>query len=151
MPVAAINWFDCASEDVAKKQHDFNADSFKIFLTNTAPDAAAHTAYDGTTGSTGPAEIAAGNGYTAGGNTCAVVSAEQTAGLTKVILDSPAQWAGSGTGFGPLQWAVLYNATNNKLLCWWGYAEAIEVDAGETLDVGLDEVDGVIELQTSAI
>jgi len=100
------------------------------------------------TGVTGPAEIAAGGGYTAGGNTAAVSSAAQTAGTFKLVLADPATWTGSGGGFGPFRYAVLYDSTpaTKWLVGYYDYGSSISLAASDTLLVDLDPTAGVLTL-----
>lgn len=146
--MAAFNKFNCFVEDVAEKVHNLGADTLKVFLTNTAPNAATHTAYDGTTGTTGPAEIAAGNGYTATGNTAAVTSSAQTSGTYKLVLADPSTWTASGGSIGPFRYAVLYNstATGKNLVGFWDYGSAVTLAAGESFTVDFDPTTGVLTL-----
>lgn len=146
--MAAFNKFNCFVEDVAEKKHDLGADTLKVFLTNTAPNASTHTAYDGTTGTTGPAEITAGNGYTAGGNSCATSSSAQSAGTYKLVRADPATWTAAGGSIGPFRYAVMYNDTSvgKQLIGWWDYGSSITLAAGETFTADLDATNGVLTL-----
>lgn len=145
--MAAFNKFNCFVENVAEKKHDLGADTLKVFLTNTAPNASTHTAYDGVTGTTGPAEIAAGNGYTATGNAASVTSSAQTAGTYKLVLADPATWTATGS-VGPFRYAVLYNSTSagKELIGWWDYGSSITLASGETFKVDFDPTSGVLTL-----
>lgn len=148
--MAAFNKFNSFVEALAEKVHDLGADTLKVYLSNTAPNASTHTGYDGTTGTTGPAEITAKNGYTTGGNTASVSSSSQTSGTYKLVLADPATWtattATDGTGIGPFRYAVLYNdtATNNELIGWWDYGSSITLASGETFKVDFDPTNGVL-------
>lgn len=146
--MAAFNKFDCFVENLAEKVHDLGSDTLKVFLTNTAPNASTHTAYDGTTGSTGPAEITAGNGYTAGGNTASVSSSAQTSGTYKLVLGDPATWTASGGSIGPFRYAVLYNDTStaDSLIGWWDYGSSITLADTESFAVDFDPTTGVLTL-----
>jgi hypothetical protein len=143
--MASFNKFNCFVEDLAEKVHNLGSDTLKVFLTNTAPNAATHTAYDGVTGTTGPAEIAAGNGYTAGGNSASVTTSEQTSGTYKLVLADPATWTASGS-VGPFRYAVLYNdtAASDQLIGWWDYGSAVTLASGETFKVDFSSDAGVL-------
>ena len=84
----SFNKFHCFVEDLAEKAHNLGSDTLKCFLSNAAPNASTHTAYDATTGTTGPAEIANGNGYTAGGVTVSQSASAQTSGTYKLTMRS---------------------------------------------------------------
>lgn len=146
--MAAYNKFQISVEHIAEKKHDLGADVLKVFLTNTAPNAATHTAYDGVTGTTGPAEIAAGNGYTATGNAATVSTSAHTTGTYKLVLADPATWTAAGGSIGPFRYAVLYNSTSvgKELIGWWDYGSSITLAAGETFTVDFDATTGVLTI-----
>lgn len=146
--MATFNKFNSFVEAVAEKVHNLGADTLRVYLSNAAPNAATHTAYDGTTGTTGPAEITAGNGYTAGGNQATITTSSQTSGTYKLVLADPATWTASGGSIGPFRYAVLYNdtATNNELIGWWDYATSITLLSGDTFKVDFDPTNGVLTL-----
>lgn len=137
--MAAFNKFNCFVEDVAEKAHNLASDSLKVMLSNVLPVAANTTRTDIT-------EIAAGNGYTAGGNAAAQSSSAQTAGTYKLVLGDPATWTATGGSIGPFRYAVLYSAANDKLIGWWDYAAAITLAQGETFTVDFDASTGVLTI-----
>ena len=76
MATSAYNKFQDFSDQLIRGVHDFDAHVFKVALTNTAPVATNTVLADIT-------QIAAGNGYTTGGNTTTVTVSE-TGGTTTV-------------------------------------------------------------------
>jgi hypothetical protein len=112
------------------------SDTWKVALANTV-NAADTTFTPGTT------DLTTGGGYTQGGNTAAVSSASQAAGTYKLVLSSPSAWTGSGGGFGPFRYAILYNSTNNIPIGYWDYGSSISLSAGDTFTVTLDGTNGV--------
>jgi len=140
--------FYCFVENLAEKVHNLGSDTLKVYLSNAAPNVSTHTAYDGVTGTTGPAEIAAGNGYTAGGNSAAVSSSAQSSGTYKLVLADPATWTASGGTIGPFQYAVLYNNTSagKELIAYWNYGSAVTLQIGETFTVDFDPGTGVLTI-----
>lgn len=146
--MAVFNKFHCFPRDLAHKKHDFSSDVLKVYLSNTAPNAATHTAYDGVTGTTGPAEIAAGNGYTLTGATASVSSSTQTSGTYRLILSDPPTWTATSGTIGPLRYAVLYNSTSagKELVGWWDYGASVTLQDTETVAVDLNQVDGVLTI-----
>lgn len=146
--MAAFNKFHCFVADLAHKKHNLSSDVLKVYLSNSAPNASTHTAYDVTTGTTGPAEIAAGNGYTAGGATATLTSSAQTSGTYKLTLQDPPTWTATGGTVGPLRYAVLYNSTSagKELLGWWDYGASVTLQATETVAVDLDQTNGVLTI-----
>jgi hypothetical protein len=140
--MAAFNKFNSFVEALAEKVHNLGSDTLKVMLTNTAPVATNTIKADLT-------EIAAGNGYTAGGNTASVTSSTQTGGLYRLVLGDPATWTASGGGsIGPFQYAVLFNdsATNDELIGWWDYGSAVTLADGESFAVDFDPTTGVLTL-----
>lgn len=93
-------------------------------------------------------EVAAVNGYVAGGVAAPFVSGVDTAGTYKLIL-SPAQFTASGGSIGPFQWAVLYNSTPGagNLIGFYDYGTAIILTSGNSFTVAFDQTNGVFTLQ----
>ena len=111
------------------------SDTWRVILSNTAPDAADAVQADAS-------ELTTTGGYTVNGNTCAVTSSTQTAGTYKLILASPAAWTGSGAGF-TARYAILWDQTANALVGYWDYGSSQAVALGETFTVTLDGANGV--------
>jgi hypothetical protein len=97
-----------------------------------------------TTFTPGSSDLATGNGYTAGGNTCSVTSSSQTGGTYKLVLGSPAVWTATGAGF-TFRYAILWNATTNQPVGAWDYGSSQAVAVGETVTVTLDGTNGVFQ------
>ena len=143
--MAAFNKFDVFVEDVAHKQHDLANDALKVFLTNVVPSTS-DTAYDGTTGTTGPAEITAGNGYTAGGVAITTSTSGQTSGTYTLVVADPSNLVASGGSIGPFRYTVLYNTVNNKLIGYWDYGTSITLADGDALAQDFDQVNGILSI-----
>ena len=140
MPVASFNKFNSFVEALAEKVHNLGADALKIYLSNTAPNAATMVK------KADLAEIAAGGGYT-GPQTATITSSAQTGGLYKLILGDITITA---TGTVPaFQYVVLYNdtATNDELIGWWDNGAAVNLTSGQSYSIDYDGVQGVIQLQ----
>lgn len=135
--MAAFNKFNVFLQDLGRKKHALNTDSLKIMLSNTLPVATNAVKTDIT-------EIAAANGYAAGGNVAAYVSDNQAAGVYKLIL-SVVNFTAAGGSFGPFQYAVLYNSTaaGLNLIGWYDYGTPITITNGNIFQVALDQVNGV--------
>lgn len=137
---SSYNKFNVFVVDFGNKVHNLSSDVFKVALTNTAP-AATNAVFADIT------EIAAGNGYAAGGNTAADTSWSQASGTAKLVLADPATWTASGGSVGPFRYAVLYNSTQTSplkpLIAWWDYGSSITLASGETFTVDLDQTNGV--------
>lgn len=144
--MAAFQKFNQFVEDVAGGVHNLKTGTshvFKVLLTNTAPVATNAVKADLT-------EISAGNGYTAGGATCAFTSGAQTSGTFKLVLADPATWTATGGSIGPFRYAVLWNDTPTSpadpLIGFWDYGSAVTLASGETFTVDLDATAGVLTL-----
>jgi hypothetical protein len=138
--MAAFNKFNSFVEAVAEKKHDLGADVLKVLLTNTAPAATNSVKAD-------LAEIAAGNGYPAGGAQATQASSAQTSGTYKLVLNDVVFTAAGGS-IGPFRYAVLYNdsAANDELIGWHDYGSSITLLDGETFTWNADPTSGVLTL-----
>lgn len=138
--MAIYNKFNKFVEDFGNGVYNNSSHVFKVMLTNTAPVATNLVKADLT-------EIAAGNGYTAGGNTAAVTSWSQTSGVGKLVLADPATWTASGGSIGPFRYVVLYDDTPTSpadpLIAWWDYGSNQTLAAGETFTADFDGTNGV--------
>ena len=126
MATSAWNKFNDFSEQLVRGVHDFDANTFKVVLTNSAPTAGNTVLADIT-------QISGTGGYTTGGE-ITTISISETSGTT-TVSGTEIVWTGSGSGFGPFQYAVLYNdtATGDPLIAWFDYGSSISsVGAGET-------------------
>jgi hypothetical protein len=112
--MAAFNKFNIITEDVAENVHNFDADTLKILLTDTAPVATNSVKADLT-------EISAGFGYTAGGFDVQNATS-RVSGVTSVTGVDVTMTA-SGGSIGPYRYVVLYNDTPTSpadpLIGWW--------------------------------
>jgi 5-deoxy-D-glucuronate isomerase len=126
--MAAFFKFQDFSEQLIRGIHDFDAHTFKVYLSNTAPSASLDAV------KADLAEITAGNGYTAGGNATTITVAEVTG--TTTVSGTEVVFTATGA-VGPFQYAVLYNdtSTSKNLVGAWDYGSAISLATGETFTV----------------
>jgi hypothetical protein len=126
--MATFNKFSDFSEQLVIGTHDFDANTFKVMLTNVAP-AATNTVKANLT------EISAGNGYTAGGTATTITVAETTG--TTTVSGTQVVFTASGGTMATFQYVVLYNdtATNKNLVGWWDYGTAVSLADTETFTV----------------
>jgi type IV pilus biogenesis protein CpaD/CtpE len=138
--MAAFNKFNAFVADVANKVHNLGADTLKVMLTNTAPVATNAVKTDIT-------EIAAGNGYTAGGTQATLISSTQTSGTYALKLNNVTYTASAGS-IGPFRYCVLYNATaaGLNLIGWYDYGTNLTITAGNSFQVQFDAANGVLQL-----
>ena len=138
--MATFNKFNAFVADIANKVHNLGSDTLKVMLTNTAPAATNAVKTDIT-------EIAAGNGYSAGGTQATLVSSAQAGGTYALKLNNVTFTAAVGS-IGPFRYCVLYNATPaaGNLIGWYDYGTALTVTAGNSFQVQFDAVNGVLQL-----
>jgi hypothetical protein len=137
-----FNKFDAFVEHLAEGVHNLGANTLKVMLTNTAPVATNSVRANLT-------EIAAGNGYTAGGIAASITSSGQTSGTYKLVLGDVVITA-SGGSIGPFRYAVLYNDTPTSpadpLIGYWDYGSALTLANGESITWDADPTNGVLTL-----
>lgn len=128
--MATQNKFQDFVEQLELGKHIFGTHVFKWMLTNTAP-VATNTIKANIT------EIAAGNGYTAGGPAVATTVSE-AAGVSTVQA-AQAVITAAGGAIGPFRYAVLYNDTQGTpvkpLVCWVDYGAPITLNDTEALTI----------------
>jgi hypothetical protein len=116
---------------LSEKVHDLNADTLKVYLSNTTPDAAADAV------KADLAEITPQNGYASGGHD--TQNATSRTGGTTSITGTDVVITASGGSFGPFRYVVLYNDTPTSpadpLIGWWDYGSALTVNDGESFTV----------------
>lgn len=130
-------------EDVAKGAHKFDGThTLKVMLSNTAPSATDTVKAD-------IAEIATGNGYSAGGPSLTIISASQTLGVFKLVVDS-VNISAAGGSIGPFRYAVFYNDTQTTpakpLIGWADYSGSVTLQDGESVQISTDAISGLITL-----
>jgi hypothetical protein len=128
--LATYNKFNAFVENQLISALDWNADTFKVMLTNTAPVSTNSVKADLT-------EISTGNGYSAGG-TATTITHSRSSGTSKI---------GS---IGPFRYAVLYDDTPTSpadpLVAWWDYGSSVTLASGETFTVDFDATNGIFQL-----
>jgi type IV pilus biogenesis protein CpaD/CtpE len=139
--MASFNKFNAFVADVANKAHNLGSDTLKVMLTNTAPIAANAVKAD-------ISEIAAGNGYAAGGAQATQVSSSQSSGTYTLKLNNVTFTASVGS-IGPFRYCVLYNSTPvaGNLIGYYDYGTALTITAGNSFQVQFDGTNGVLQLQ----
>lgn len=139
--MATYTKFNATVADLANKVHNLGADTLKIMLTNTLPVATNAIKTDIT-------EIAAGNGYSAGGTAVGITSSTQTSGTYKLIPSGNVVFTASGGSIATFRYAVIYNSTaaSGNLIGWWDSGAAQTITTGNTFTVGLDGTNGILQL-----
>jgi hypothetical protein len=139
--MATFNKFNLFTQDLCEAVHNFKSGghTFAVMLTNTAPVATNHLY-----GDISANEVANGGGYTTGGVTSAM--SDSTSSGTEKVLATNVTWTGSGSGFGPIRYVVIYNTTPTTplkpLVSWYDYGSSISLNAGDTFTVAFDATNG---------
>ena len=134
--MATFTFYDEFKLNVTNTNINLSSDTFKVALTNTAPNAATHDEVADIT------EIAGANGYSTGGTALTTVTWAETGagtGIWKFSSDDVV-FTASGGSIGPFRYAVLYSdtSTNDKLVGYLDYGSSISVSDTNTftVDVG---------------
>jgi hypothetical protein len=143
--MATYQKFNAFTENQLTSNIDWNADTFKVMLTNTAPLSTNSVKADLT-------EIAAGNGYAAGGSVPSGVgngiTVTRSGGTTKVVGGDVVFTASGGT-IGPFRYAVLYDDTPTSpadpLVAFWDYGSSVTLNNAETFTVDFDATNGIFQ------
>ena len=123
MPTASYTKCTAAIEPLLENIN-VGSDTWKVALTNAS--AVAKTSFVA-----GTDDLATLNGYTAGGNSCTVTTASQTAGTYTFTLGNPAVWTATGS-VGPFQYAVLWDTTTSTPVAQWDYGAPVTLTNGDT-------------------
>lgn len=129
--MASFNKFNQFATDLSTGKHNLGSDVLYCGLTNTAPSATSNAVWGDIT------EIAAGNGYTAGGSSTANTGAGS--GGTYTVTGTNITWTASGSAMATFRYIVLYNHTQTSplkpLIGWWDYGSALTLNPGDSLTV----------------
>ena len=140
--MAAYNKFNTFVADLANKVHNLGSDVLKVALSDVAP-VATNTIFGNIT------EIAAGNGYTAGGTQTTQSSSTQSGGTYKLISGNVVFTAAAGA-IAQFRYVVLYNSTqtspNHPLISWYDYGSEVNLNSGDSFTVAFDAVNGVLQI-----
>lgn len=133
MPTATYTKFQDFVEQLGKGVHQLHAagHTFKVYLSNAAPNVATHTV------KADIAEISAGNGYAAGGvdiqNDYTESGGIGTMTAVDVVITA------SGGSIGPFRYAIIYNDTPTSpadpLMAYYDYGSAITIQDLESFTV----------------
>jgi hypothetical protein len=128
---------------------DLNADTLGAYLTNAAPNRATHTKKGDL------ADIASGGGYS--GPVNLTITSRSIVSNAYVIVANDLEWTGTGGGFGPFRYVILYDVTSNatdserKLLGYWAYSSSQTVTAGNPFKVDFSATEGALRLFSSSL
>jgi hypothetical protein len=140
--MAAYTKYQIGTEVLAEAQNA-GTDSWRIILSNTAPNVATHTTAASAT------ELGTAGGYTAGGVVATITSSAQTTGMFKLTLAAPVSptWTASGAGF-TFRYVILYNLTQTQCIGYWDYGSAVVMNGtnADTFTPTLDASGGTFTI-----
>ena len=142
--MATYNKFHAFAEHVMEKVHDLANDDIRIMLVNSPAPVATNSLKADLT------EIAAGNGYTAGGVAVVRPTSAQTTGTYKLVGNDMTITAAGGP-IGPFRYAVMDNNTPasplKPLISWWDYgAGGLTLNDGESILLDADPTLGLLQM-----
>lgn len=128
-------------EDRNEKVHNLETDTLKILLSNVTPNVGAGLKVNWV-------EIAAGNGYEAGGATVTVTSSSQSNGEFKLIANNVVITA-TGGSIGPFRYLILYNNTPGfpagPGIGWWDNGSSITLADGQFFELQFSPINGILQ------
>ena len=135
--MATYNKFNASTKDIAEGKHNLASNQLAVALTNTAPVA----------GNSVLADLTQISYTNLSSRTITTTSSSQTGGVYKSVLADLVLTASGGT-VGPFRYIAVYNDTQTSpakpLLGWYDYGSSITLNAGETLTVDFDQVNGFL-------
>lgn len=143
--MATFNKVNIFVEDLANGVHNFSSNTLKIGLTNTSPNAAdvdvnTSLSPDRIISTSNADEIAAGNGYTEGGEALTLTTNSQSGG-TYTLAANQVVWTCVTAAMATFRYVYLYNssagaAATRPLISWWDYGVGgVTLNVGETFTV----------------
>ena len=133
MPAATFTFYQDFKEQLGKAVHNLSSHTFKLALTNTAPNVATHTVLADIT------QISTGGGYTGGaGGGVALSGVSYTeSGGTGTFIAADEVFTASGASVGPFRYAVMYNDTAtypaDALVGYLDYGSSITLADGDSI------------------
>lgn len=124
--MATYNKFQDFVEALELGEHNLNTDTFKVYLSNATPDAAADA------DKADLAEITNENGYTAPVD---IQNAMSESGGTATMTAVDVVITASGGTVGPFRFAIIFNDDHatDGLMCWYDYGSSITLQDGESI------------------
>jgi len=145
--MATLTIFDKAKKNIGLGKFVFGTDTMKIMLTDSAPNINTAEILSDVT------EIAAGNGYSAGGATLASMTYTETGTNTSIwelTCASPVTFTASGGAIAQFRYLVLYDATQTTplkpLLGLLDYGSEVNLASGQSFSLNIG-ANGLILVQ----
>ena len=147
--MVAYNKFEQYIGDVFNAVINHSSDTFKVSLFAAAPvatdtDLNTSLSPDQLVGSSGN-EIAAGNGYTEGGNTLTITTAAEASG-TYTFAANQTVFTASGGAITTFRYYVLYDntagaAATRPIVAWWDHGSNVTLNDGDTFTIQFSGTD----------
>lgn len=141
--MATLTFYNDFADQLGRAVHNFSSHSFKVALTNTAPNVSTHTLLADITQISGGA-------YPAGGFALDGVSWSETGGVGKLTITDEVITAGVG-GIPTFRYAVVYNdsATSplDALIGYADYGASFSMNQNEQFTLDFDGTNGVLTIQ----
>lgn len=136
--------FNVFYKDLGLAKHNLDVDDLAVALSNVLPVVTNLVLTDIT-------EIAAGNGYVAGGPTLVANTWTQDGVITQLFADDLMITAAGGV-IGPFRYPVLYNKTHaaKPLIGWWTRATSLTLNAGESWLLDISSALGILQIGAAA-
>lgn len=135
--MAAYQKFNSFTAAMLRGVHNFDAHTFKAMLSNVAPVSTNAVKSDLT-------EIAAGNGYAAGGVT--VSTSVQSSGGTSRVIATDATITAAGGSIPTSRFVIVYNdtAANKPLVGFIDRGSSTTIEAGQTMTIDFNDSAGLL-------
>jgi len=138
MPTSTFTFFQDFAEQLGKGVHNFASHSFKIALTNSAPNVSSDAVIGDIT------EISATGGYTAGGYALDGVTWTESGGVGKLTVTDEVITA-SGGSVGPFRYGAVQNSSaSGALIGYVDYGSSLTLADTESLTVDFDASTGLL-------
>ncbi len=133
--MATVTKFQDFSEQLIRGIHDWDAHTFKIALSNSAPLAT-------DTILSNIAQVSGNNGYTTGGTAVTGIAISETTGTTTISGNS-VTFTASGGAMGQFRYYVLYNdtAASKNLIQFWDHGSAVNLNDGDSFQIKFNNAD----------
>lgn len=143
MPIVSTSFigYDIFPANLDEGVHNFDSHVFKVLFSNIAPNVATNQIR------ADASEIAAGNGYTAGGILIPITTV-RTAGVDRVFPTNSSITA-IGGNIANFRYSILYNSTavNQPLIGYADYGSEIVITNNSIFEITFDSVNGLYDLR----
>ena len=130
-------YFDSYVEELHKGSHNWASNAFKLMLSAVAP-------VNGNTVKANLTEIAAGNGYTAGG--AALTPTMTRVGKLQKVNFANVTFTGSGAGMAGFRYYAIYNDTSasDLLVAWYDFGSTVTLAAAQAHTINFNSTLGAL-------